>query len=71
LFEISVVLNDSERSNMLRLLGYKLANIFARFVMGVLGDEFGERDKLGELGPGEETGEKSITAFVGSEGLRR
>jgi hypothetical protein len=56
-------LNDSERSIIVRLFGYKLARYFARFVMGVF--VFGERENVGELGPGDETGEKFRRALGG------
>ncbi len=61
------LLNDCERCNIVCRLGYKLAKIFARFVMGVLGDELGERESVGEFGPGEDTGEKLISALGGLE----
>jgi hypothetical protein len=61
-----VLLNDSDRSIIVRLFGYKLARYFARFVMGVLGVfVFGERENVGELGPGDETGEKFRRALGG------
>jgi len=62
-----LLLKDSERWTMVRLLGYKLAKCFARLVIGVFGDELGERESVGEFGPGEDTGEKLMSALGGLE----